>query len=76
MIKIRSMYIIPVCSKGFTTLIRAMKKLVLGQHRMMDEWEGARSRLSICVFGGDFLSASERWTKWVLGWFPRLSFQF
>jgi hypothetical protein len=24
----------------------------------------------------DFLSASERWTKWILGWFPRLSFQF
>jgi hypothetical protein len=46
-------------------------------HRMVDEWEGgAQQVIHLRPRSHDFLSALERWTKWVLGWFPRLSFQF
>ena len=49
----------------------------LGWHRMVDEWEGVRSWvIHLRPRSCNFHPASERWTKWVLGWFPRLSFLF
>jgi hypothetical protein len=67
----------PAAIAVFSKLSSARSLLASPSNRStMERFSSPMSSFSIAPRSRDFRPALERWTKWVLGWFLRLSFQF